>query len=116
MKSSEIRQRISALIEDTRLSRTGFAKAIGVRQSVIQGMFDRETEPSYRVLSTILSTFDTLSAEWLMRGEGEMYRMPTMPKEEYMNNILSLTDTISMLQETIKLQQQTITELKNRLS
>ena len=116
MKSSEIRDRISTLIEDTRLTRAAFAKAIGVRQSVIHSMYDRGTEPSYKVLSAILNTFGSLSAEWLMRGEGEMYRMPTMPKEEYMNNILSLTDTISMLQETIKLQQQTITELKNRLS
>lgn len=116
MKTPEIRNRITKLIEDTKLTRSSFAKAIGVRQSVIQSMYDNETAPSYKVLSAILETFSTLSAEWLMRGDGEMYRMPTMPKEEYMNNLLSLTDTISMLQETIKNQQKTIEELKSKMS
>ena len=36
-------------------------------------MFIRNTEPSSKVLSLILSAYANLSAEWLMRGSGDMY-------------------------------------------
>lgn len=69
---NSINQRIRELINSLGVNDNQFAKTIGVTQSVIASMFSRNTEPSSKVLIAILNAYANLSAEWLMRGEGDM--------------------------------------------
>lgn len=71
---SSINQRIRKLIEFKGITDNQFAKTIGITQSVIASMFSRNTEPSSKVLVSILNAYADLSAEWLMRGEGSMIK------------------------------------------
>lgn len=69
-----INQRIREFIDSLGINDNQFAKSIGITQSVIASMFSRNTEPSSKVVVSILNAYANLSAEWLMRGEGSMIK------------------------------------------
>lgn len=81
-----INQRIREFINSLGVNDNQFAKSIGITQSVIASMFSRNTEPSSKVIVSILNAYANLSAEWLMRGEGEMMKgenaVPSQPAIE----------------------------------
>lgn len=79
---ANINQRIREFMNSLEISDNQFAKSIGITQSVIASMFSRNTEPSSKVIVSILNAYANLSAEWLMRGEGYMLKGDTVTKEE----------------------------------
>ena len=65
---------------------------------------------------SILSTFPEISAEWLLRGKGEMLltsEQPTVPNES--DRLSKLIDTIAFQQDTINNLQRRIKELEAEL-
>lgn len=72
LENQTVRERIRLIISSTGLNDNAFAKKINITQSVIASMFRRETEPSVKIIICILKTFPNISAEWLMRGTGDM--------------------------------------------
>jgi hypothetical protein len=62
--------------------------------------------------------YGELSAEWLLRGKGEMFLTTTNDEEEAKNDarLDALVDTIALLQETIKMKNATIDALQAELS
>lgn len=70
--NNTINGRIREIILSAGITDSAFAKRIGVTQSVIASMFQRGTEPSAKVLTSILLTYEDISAEWLLRGKGQM--------------------------------------------
>lgn len=79
---NSINQRIREFINSLGVNDNQFAKSIGITQSVIASMFSRNTEPSSKVIVSILNAYANLSAEWLMRGEGEMIKGSSVVKEK----------------------------------
>ncbi len=77
---STINERISSLIKDLGDSESGFAKRIGVSSSVMFNIVNpkgRKSYPSGPVLEKILDLEkdgQKVSAEWLMRGSGDIYQ------------------------------------------
>lgn len=106
--------RIRELISYYNISDRQFAIKIGVTQSVIGSMFQKQTEPSAKILKLILSSDERISAEWLMRGKGEMLLASEQPTDagDRMNK---LVDTIAFQQDTIKTLQARIKELEAEL-
>lgn len=106
--------RIRELISYYNISDRQFAIKIGVTQSVIGSMFQKQTEPSAKVLKLILSADERISAEWLMRGKGEMLLTSEQPTgaEDRMSKLI---DTITFQQDTIKTLQARIKELEAEL-
>lgn len=74
-----INQRIKALIEEKGCSITSFSKRIGIAQTTLNNYFKYDRYPAYETLYAILHTFPDVSAEWLMRGEGDMFICDGMP-------------------------------------
>ena len=105
---STINGRIREFINYLDITDSAFAKKIGVTQSVIASMFLRGTEPSAKVISSVLAVFDDISAEWLLRGKGEMLISANQSKDENTERISRLVDTIATLQGTINEQSKTI--------
>lgn len=93
--------RIRALIGYYNISDRQFAIKIGVNQSVIGSMFQKDTEPSAKVIKLILSVDNDISAEWLLRGKGEMLISANIKKDESNERISRLVDTIATLQGAI---------------
>lgn len=71
-----INDRIGLIINNLGYNKNSFSKAIGLKNNTnIQNMFTgRKSGPSYGVVEKILLTFDSISAEWLLRGEGKMLK------------------------------------------
>lgn len=55
-------------------SRRAFAKAAGINEVTLSDNINKGTEPRFSTLEAILFANPNISAEWLMRGEGEMFR------------------------------------------
>ena len=111
---STINGRIREFINYLDITDSAFAKKIGVTQSVIASMFLRGTEPSAKVISSVLAVFDDISAEWLLRGKGEMLISANQSKDENTERISRLVDTIATLQGTINEQSKTIQAIQEK--
>ena len=77
--------RIKNIMTAKYLKRPGFAAAIGVSKGTLDGYLDGRRKPSLPLAEGILRAYPDISAEWLMRGEGSMYRdkQPTTNYEIY---------------------------------
>lgn len=69
-----INKRIKEIIRYLNISDTEFSKRISMPQSTISNIFNRDSDIKYSILESILTQFDFISSEWLLRGEGSMFR------------------------------------------
>ena len=66
--------RIRRIIEAESLTRSDFAKKIEMSKYTLDGYLDGKNKPALALAEGILRAYPDISAEWLMRGEGSMYR------------------------------------------
>ena len=59
------------LIKGTK-SENGFSKAIGISQKTVNNQLNGLRSVSLDFVNAILDTYPDISAEWLLRGKGEM--------------------------------------------
>lgn len=108
-----VNEKIREIISFYKLSDRQFAIKIGVTQSVIGSMFQKNTEPSAKVIKLTLNVFTDVSADWLLRDKGPMLLSEIAPDSniERMNR---LVDTITTLQGTINEQMKTIKSFEEK--
>ena len=70
----EINQRVIEIVNGKAKSIRNFAFAIGVPERTINTYVKTERTPSLEVIDAILRKFPDISAEWLIRGEGNMLK------------------------------------------
>ena len=104
--NNTIKGGIREIILSAGITDSACAKRIGVTQSVIASMFRRGTEPSAKVLTSILLTYEDISAEWLLRGKGQMLLSEVTP-DPNIEQMKRLVDTITTLQGIITEQTKT---------
>ncbi|MBV6646663.1 MAG: helix-turn-helix transcriptional regulator [Cyclobacteriaceae bacterium] len=60
-----------------------FAEAIGVKGAVIYNIIKgRRNKPSFDVLQKILGAYQSISTEWLLKGEGSVWSQPATTLED----------------------------------
>ena len=103
--------RIKELIEHSGLSARAFALKCGIKDNTFSNQLNGVRDVSLNTITSILLTFENISAEWLMRGKGEMLLTSEQPTstEDRMNKLI---DTITFQQDTIKNLQARIKELE----
>ena len=69
-----LRDRINEVRDHYRLSNRGFAEAIGAKPAATNNYLNGTKEPSLEFVDKILSTYVDVSAEWLLRGVGSMFK------------------------------------------
>lgn len=69
-----VKQRVELVLKEKGLSVNLFAKGCGVSQQTLSDQFRGRCKLSYVTISAILEYFPDLSAEWLLRGEGDMLK------------------------------------------
>lgn len=74
-----IRKRINLVINESKMSQTAFADAINVVQVTLNRQLKGQRGVSLDTISSILQYQTDLSAEWLLRGEGEMRKTTELP-------------------------------------
>lgn len=69
-----IKERIFQFIEDQGLSNADFAASIDIGSAVVSHMKNGRNKVSLNVYAKILNSFPILNPDWLLFGEGVMYR------------------------------------------
>lgn len=95
------------------LTTRGLAIKCGMNQPTLDRMLKGINALNLTCITSILSTFPDISAEWLLRGEGDMTKAETTSKE--MERINKLTNVVESLQEVIDVKNQTIAMLNERI-
>lgn len=72
-EQSEINIRLNLLFNAKKENSNSIAKKIGINQMTVYNYITGR-DPSYSFLVKILTLFQDISAEWLMLGEGSMYK------------------------------------------
>ena len=67
-------QRFKKVTEKYNLSVTALGKLIGIHPSTLNRQFSGESSMSLNTIDAFLQHFKDISAEWLLRGEGEMMK------------------------------------------
>lgn len=103
--------RLKQIIDYKGISSRAFALKINVSSQSF-GKYLQGREPAASILSTIIETFDDISAIWLLTGRGEMIRGEE-PKEAP-QDIKNLSETVKNLSETINRQSKIIETLTSK--
>lgn len=107
--------RLKLFISTLEMTPRAFAIKIDFNYSTLNNyLTGRRTTIDLELISRSISSFENLSAEWLMRGKGEMLLTSEQPTgaEDRMNKLI---DTITFQQDTIKTLQARIKELEAEL-
>lgn len=84
----EIVQRIKKLVEaKTNGNKKEFATIIKMVQVTFNRYVNEDRSMSYEVVDAILSAFPEVSAEWLLRGEGEMLKSSSIADNSSFSDI-----------------------------
>lgn len=95
-----LRDRINELRDHYRLSNRGFAEAVGAKPAATNNYLNGTKEPSLEFVGRILSTYVDISAEWLLRGVGSMFK-EDKPTDEALLKELSDMKVKLLVQEGI---------------
>lgn len=69
----DITRRTKTLIHELEMTERAFAERLKIPQTTLNSSLKSAKGISLSVISLILDTFNDVSSEWLMRGEGEMF-------------------------------------------
>lgn len=69
-----MKERIQKLIDIEQLSPSKFADTIGVQRSSVSHILSGRNKPSLDVVQKILIKFPDLNSDWLLFGNGEIYK------------------------------------------
>ena len=71
---SLIIQRISSILDHNKVTKQNLANEINMNQTTLGRQLTGEQALSAKLIEVFLHVFPDISAEWLRRGEGEMYK------------------------------------------
>ena len=106
--------RIKEIIAAVGISDRAFAMQCGISQATLSRQLAGVRELSLSTVLSILNTYDNISSEWLLKGEGAMFK--TSNDTESANRISSLVDTISTLTAVVKSKDARIKELEEEIA
>ena len=121
-------ERIKTIIAHYDLSIRAFAIKCGLKDNTLTNQLNGVRELSLATVNAILSTFEDISSEWLLRGKGTMllsdveHERNIIP-DSTMERMNRLVDTIATLQgalnekdKTIKLLEEKVKRLETELA
>ena len=106
--------RIKELIDYLKMSNRAFALKCGLKDNTFFNQLNGNRELSLSTVSSILQTFDFVSAEWLMRGTGTMLNANIIQSDE-IEKMERLVDTITTLQSALNEKSKTIQALEQEI-
>ena len=103
--------RIKDIIKLSGLSDRAFALKCGINQPTLFNQLKGIRAISLDTVLSICKTFPEISRDWLLLGEGDMFKSQSRETER----INKLVDTIATLQESINAKSETIAILNDRI-
>lgn len=109
----DILDRVRSVMERSKLSCRAFALRCRLTPQTLDNQLRGIRTLSLETVRAILTTYPDVSAEWMMRGKGEINKEDAVETET--RRVAMLVDTIATLQETINEKSRTIALLAARL-
>ncbi len=97
--TNTVAQRFEQLISTLELDYNSFAKSIYANPLDIKKIINHKGKPSFEMIANILSQYPKVSAEWLLRGEGDIYRNKAL--EDYKGHLEELRYTIEIQRQLL---------------
>lgn len=69
-----LKQRVKEVMSASKISASELQRVYGISHSTISSQVNGQSKISGATLAVILDYNKSISAEWLLRGEGEMYK------------------------------------------
>ncbi len=115
-----INERFNILIEALHQNVRSFAQAIDKSYSAVENTCKGRTKPGYDVLDAVLRTYPQVSPDWLMKGEGEMFKAqqvtPPTQQDGYLLELLKkMEQGFSRLTSQVEVKDQQIASLQRIL-
>lgn len=107
--------RLKELIKALSLTERAFALKCGIAQNTMSYYLSGQRKPSYEAVEKVLTTFPEVSAEWLTRGNGDMFISQSGNALRQIERMNKLVDTIATLQDTINAKNDSIDALTERV-
>lgn len=76
MDELSVKQRIREVLENKGSNPTKLSKEYSVNQKTLNNQINSDVQLSSSTLLLILNAFPDVSAEWLLRGKGDMFIQP----------------------------------------
>lgn len=106
----EILSRINELIIALNLTSRAFAIACGIKYTTLNNYLTGRRAVGYDSIDAILRNFPNVSAEWLMRGDGPMFKSEiTSQSNDRLNKLIA---TIGEMQSIVEEKQKAIDDLQ----
>ncbi len=70
----DMKDRIKQLMDEVKLNQRDFASAIGISASTLSSIFNGRTSATLNHARALHSSFPEIRMEWLLFGEGQMYK------------------------------------------
>ncbi len=119
-----IEARLQALIDALNISVLEFARQLGERRGEkVYHILHGRLKPRYDTIQKILTIYPQVNADWLLRGEGLMFKRLDSPSaaittEERLQNmeflLFQLIERMRLLQETNDLLREEVAELRGK--
>lgn len=90
----DVIQRIKEIISVYNINENILSKKIGIAQSTLNGYFNNNRKLSFTTISSILNEFEDISAEWLLRGKGNMYNTENSIPDIKTGDMQSVYETV----------------------
>ena len=92
----DLKQRVADIVKsDYKSSINKFAAALGLRQTTLNDQINGNGKISATTILSILHVRPDISAEWLLRGTGEMYISENLSHEERISRLERLIKDIA---------------------
>lgn len=109
----EIIKRINDLIIALNMSSRAFAIKCRINYTTLNNYLTGRRAVGLDTIQSILSSLTNVSAEWLMRGEGPMFKSEITSKSD--ERVMLLTSTIGEMKSIIEEKQQLINALQSEI-
>ena len=120
-----LKERMQLVLRENGVSVNFLAKTFGVNQKSLNDQINADVRVGFQTIELLLEYFPNLSAEWLLRGEGDMLKADTTPlplaevTQELSSNseeeIAKLQEQLDQEKEFNALQKEYVADLKERI-
>jgi transcriptional regulator with XRE-family HTH domain len=69
-----MKERLNAILKHLRINASQFADEIGVQRASVSHVLSERNKPGFDFVQKILEAYPSISAEWLITGQGEMLK------------------------------------------
>lgn len=108
MGQNNVNQRIKEVLQKNDLSVTAFSKEVGLPQATVNRQLMEDNKVSLSTIKSFLKRFPKVSAEWLLRGVGDM--CCGVPDEQLEREIEEETGRVQSIGDNSNHNTQTMTD------